>query len=512
MQSTAAPSSTIPVQLEIMETGRHPGQYGKFTHMSKNSSFLKKLLGYLDGADETVSLAPSEKLRLSGKRSRIPLSGSPIFEVEMGKQRLHLYPDLSVDKRAQRTPHDFIAFDPKRYGSGISHCLRLSPGKTLAIDRHAEHQAYAFSSPRDAFRRHFSVHHEGDALVFRDPVSELGTYVSLIDEEQDIFHVPSRRAANLQRVKDIFGGTIQVLPAEVALNTLKKVNRCLRDQTHCPKDSVGNPGGVLQLPSNLTPILVGDLHAQIDNLLKILSENNFLESMENGQAALILLGDAVHPEQDGELEDMHSSLLMMDLIFKLKLRFPEQVVYIVGNHDSFSHDVMKHGVPQGLLWEKHVTASRGEAYKEELELFYRQSPLVVVAQDFIACHAGPARRKISLETLINVRQFPDMVHDITWNRIRSPRFPAGYARSDVRRFRKGLGVESDIPLIVGHHPFSKEGTLWLNAGHIDHHHIIISARPDCIGLMTRIDGDLIPEFYPTEPLTAWLNEQTPSSQ
>ena len=479
--------------------------------MTKNSSFWKNLLGYLGAADETVTLAPSQKLRLSGKRTRIPLSGFPIFEVEMGEQRLHIVPDLSVDKRKQKTPCDFILFDPQRYCAGISHCLRLSPGETLAIDRNAEYQDYVFCSPRDAFRRHFSVLHEGDALVFRDPVSELGTYLSLIDEEHDTLHVHSRRAAALKRVRDIFGGAIQALPPEEALDTLRKVNHCLRNQSHCPKDSVGNPGGVLQLPPRLTPILVGDLHAQLDNLLKILSENNCLESLEKGQAALILLGDAVHPEQDGELEDMHSSLLMMDLIFKLNLRFPEQVFYIVGNHDSFSHDVMKHGVPQGLLWEKHVAASRGEEYKAELELFYRQSPLVVVSQDFLACHAGPARSKISLQTLVNVRQFPDILHDITWNRIRSPRFPAGYARSDVRRFRKGLGAESDTPFIVGHHPYSREGTLWLNAGHIDHHHIIISARPDRIGLMTRIDGDLVPEIYPTEALTAWLNEQTPTT-
>ena len=479
--------------------------------MTKNSSFWKNLLGYLGAADETVTLAPSQKLRLSGKRTRIPLSGFPIFEVEMGEQRLHIVPDLSVDKRKQKTPCDFILFDPQRYCAGISHCLRLSPGETLSIDRNAEYQDYVFSSPRDAFRRHFSVLHEGDALVFRDPVSELGTYLSLIDEEHDTLHVHSRRAAALKRVRDIFGGAIQALPPEEALDTLRKVNHCLRNQSHCPKDSVGNPGGVLQLPPRLTPILVGDLHAQLDNLLKILSENNCLESLEKGQAALILLGDAVHPEQDGELEDMHSSLLMMDLIFKLNLRFPEQVFYIVGNHDSFSHDVMKHGVPQGLLWEKHVAASRGEEYKAELELFYRQSPLVVVSQDFLACHAGPARSKISLQTLVNVRQFPDILHDITWNRIRSPRFPAGYARSDVRRFRKGLGAESDTPFIVGHHPYSREGTLWLNAGHIDHHHIIISARPDRIGLMTRIDGDLVPEIYPTEALTAWLNEQTPTT-
>jgi len=479
--------------------------------MAKKLSFWKNLRGYLGAADETVILAPSEKLRLSGKGTRIPLSGFPIFEVEMGKQRLHVYPDLSVDKQAQRTPCDFILFDPQRYCGGISHFLRLSPGETLAIDRNSENQEYVFSSPRDAFRRHFSVIHEGDALVFRDPVSELGTYLSLIDEEQDTFRLSSRRVAALKRVIEIFGGVIQPLPPEQALATLREVNRCLRDQSQCRKDSVGNPGGVLELPPHLIPILVGDLHAQIDNLLKILSENAYLESLENGEAALIILGDAVHPEQDGELEDMDSSLLMMDLIFKLKLRFPEQVFYIVGNHDSFSHDVMKHGVPQGLLWDKHVTASRGEEYRIELELFYRQSPLVVVSQDFIACHAGPARSRISLETLVNVRQYPGILHEITWSRIRTRRFPAGYTRGDVRRFRKGLGAESDKPFFVGHHPYSKDGTVWLNAGHIDHHHIIISARPDCIGMFTRIDGILIPEVYPTESLTAWLNEQTAST-
>jgi hypothetical protein len=58
--------------------------------MTEKLSFWKNLLGYLGAADETVMLEPSRKLRLSGKRSRIPLSGSPIFEVELGKQRLHL--------------------------------------------------------------------------------------------------------------------------------------------------------------------------------------------------------------------------------------------------------------------------------------------------------------------------------------------------------------------------------------------------------------------------------------
>jgi hypothetical protein len=191
-------------------------------------SFWKKLHGYLGSADETVILEPSQKIRLSGKRTRIPLSGFPIFEVEMGKQRLYVYPDLSIDERARRNPCDFILFDPQRYGSGISHFLRLRPGKTLVIDRNTEYQAHAFSSPRDAFRRHFSVVHEGDALVFRDPVSELGTYLSRIFEEQDVFHIPDRRAGALKRVSAIFGGPIEALPPAEALDTLRQVNRCLK--------------------------------------------------------------------------------------------------------------------------------------------------------------------------------------------------------------------------------------------------------------------------------------------
>ena len=262
-----------------------------------------------------------------------------------------------------------------------------------------------------------------------------------------------------------------------------------------------------ELPDNVTPILVGDLHARVDNLLTILSENAFLDSLEKGTAALIILGDAVHPEEPGRLEEMDSSLLMMDLIFRLKLRFPDQVHYLIGNHDSFLHEIMKQGVPQGLLWEKHVASSRGEAYKTELELFYQLSPLLVLAKEFIACHAGPARRKISRQILVDVHQFPDIVHDMTWNRIRTTAFPAGYTRSDVRQFRKGLEVGSDIPFIVGHHPCSMDETLWLNVGQINQHHVVVSSRSDHIGIFTRIDGKMVPQIYPAEPLTTWLNEQ-----
>ena len=427
----------------------------------------------------------------------------------MGMQTLILSPAPGIVEGDNDSPCDFILYDPERYTNGIAHFLRLSPGSTLEIDSKVEYQEQVFSSPRDAFRRQFSVSHTGDCLVFRDPISELGTYVSLVSDAQDIPGSSVRRRSALKTVMGIFGGPLKPLAPPEATTILKRVNALLMNEAgHC-KDSLGNPGGILELPDTVTPVLVGDLHARIDNLLTILSENAVLGGLENGTAALVILGDAVHPEEPGSLDKMDSSLLIMDLIFSLKLSFPDNVFYIVGNHDSFHHEIMKRGVPQGLLWDKHVVATRGEDYKTELELFYRQSPLLVMAKDFIACHAGPPRRKISRQTLIDVHQFPDIVHDMTWNRVRTAAFPSGYTRGDVRQFRKGLEIDKDTPFIVGHHPCTADETLWLNVGQITQHHVVISSRTNRVGIFCDVDGKMVPQIIPVEPLATWLNEQSP---
>ncbi|MGI9287717.1 MAG: metallophosphoesterase family protein [Pseudomonadales bacterium] len=474
----------------------------------KKQSIWKNIRSYFQPDCETIVPQKLQKLRLTGKEVRVPIDGFPVFEIQLGKQIVHLQPDPGLRTNGGNLPYDFILFDPQRYANGIAHLQRLAPGTTLSIDSDVEHQQYVFSLPREAFRRHFSVSHEGDALVFRDPISELGTYVSLIGSEPQESRPINRRVRALLQVKEIFGGALETLSPAAANATLMQVNQLLAKDAWRQLDGFGNPGGVVELPEQLTPIVLGDLHAEVDNLLKILSENTFMECLQQGKAALILLGDAVHPERPESAASMDSSLLMMDLIFKLKLRFPKQVFYIIGNHDSFSHDLMKLGVPQGLLWEKHVTQTRGEEYRAALELFYRQSPLAVVSRDFIACHAGPVRAKCSLQTLINIRQFPDMIHEITWNRTRSSRFPTGYTGSDVRRFRKSLQVEHNTPFIVGHYPRPGGGTLWSNVDNIQQHHVVMSCRPDCIGLFTRVDGKMVPQTYPTEALTEWLNGQT----
>jgi hypothetical protein len=467
--------------------------------MKSKRSFLKNLSKRFGEGYELVAPGSSERLRLSGKGLRVESRETP-FIIEMGKQTLHLCPDRPADSRNRTPPYDYVLFDPELYYSGISQSLRLKPGESLSIDHRQEHHKVVFSKPKHAFRRHLQISHKGDALVFRDPISELGTYLSFFPDEDEGLRYELRRAGRLRQIREIYGGPLVQLEPDEALETLKAVNHLLKEDPYREKDSLGNAGSVVDLPAWITPVIVGDLHAQVDNLLKILTENAFLESIDQGDAALVLLGDAVHLEADEKLADMDSSVLIMDLILKLKLAYPKQVFFVMGNHDSFSPDVMKGGVPQSVLWEKRLAELRGKEYCEELAFFYRQSPLVVLSEDFIACHAGPPCSNVSIEKLIEARQFPELVHELTWNRIKTRGWPLGYRKGDVRRFRKSLGLDDSIPFIVAHYPQSRGGTLWLNVDGIPNHHILFSARSDRVALFTRVRGELTPQMYPSEPL------------
>jgi len=475
--------------------------------MDQQSSLLSRLTNWLQPRDEYANLVPGKRLRLSGVGLRIPYTGEPL-EIELGKQLLRIYPDYKMDPEQRDDLPDLLVFDPTRYLNGIGHYMRICPGKRLSISRHTPFQSALFSHPREAFRRHLQINYDGEELVFRDSISELGTYLYLIDGEPAPNLVLTSREKALKRLIDIYGGPIQELPKEEAMETLIRVNQLLKDEPYRRQDIEGNPGGLIEFPEHLTPILIGDLHAVVDNLVQIFSVNGFQEELENGRAVLLFLGDMIHREQDELMESMDSSLLIMDLFMKLKLCYPEQVFLLVGNHDSFSHDVMKFGVPQSLLWERYVVKQRGVPFRDALESFYNQCAYVAISDDFVACHAGPPSGTTSREQLINIRHLPELAHELTWTRVKGPRYLVGYTRGEVRRFRKSLELRDDLPFIVGHYPLGQYETIWLDISKIENHHILYSAHLDNIGVFTRIQGEMIPQIYPAEPLLVdWLNRQ-----
>jgi hypothetical protein len=443
---------------------------------------------------------------LKGEGIRIPSQGLPL-QICLGSNddKLHLFPERLLKSRPEESPSGFVLFNPAHYYSRISGFIRLERGKKLILGRSNPEQTAILSYSDKVNDRHLAVTYPGDALIFRDLHSDAGTTLSVLKAPEEIERPIRRRREKLYHLREIFGGPIQPLPLLEAQSDLEKINQIMAQEVHRPKNSQGQPGPLIRLPDEVTPILIGDLHAQIDNLMNILSENQFLESLENGSACLILLGDAVHSELADQMEIMTGSMLMMDFIFKLKARFPNQVFHIRGNHDSFASDVSKGGIPQGLLWEKYLVDERGARYKQEMERYYDQLPYVVLAKDFLACHASPPSRRVNLEMLINANEHQGLMEQLIHNRVKRSGYPGGYTSKDVKRFRKGLGLDPNFTFIVGHNPLNETETLWLNAGDIVNHHIVYSAHLHSIGVFTRIGDGMIPLSYSTEPLLEAIN-------
>ncbi len=468
--------------------------------------FFNQLKAVFSGLSQCKEVRIREEYKLRNDRIRVPFEGYPL-QLVLGEkgQKLHIYPERSLDGSNGGISPRFILFDPDRYYSRISGFMRLSEGDTLILGKHDERQEAIFNYPKGVARRHLAIVHDGDALIFKDLATESGTLISPLMGKKVIDHVLERRMENLREIRTIYGGPIEPLDHQQALATLEAVNELLEKEPCRPRDTRGRPGGVVSLPNKMIPIIVGDIHAQVDNLLTLLSQNEFLEAMGDGKAALVFLGDAVHSEVDGQMEDMDSSILMMDLILRLKLWFPQQVFYIRGNHDSFSPDIGKDGIPQGLLWEMALRRSRSEEYKKAMERFYELLPYVAVSDDYVACHAAPPKGNVGMDLLVNIDKYPGLVDELINNRLQRPNRPAGYTGGDVKRFRKALDLADDTEFFVGHTPMTRDDTLWLKIGGIENHHVIFSGNTPWIGVFTQIGKRMIPLRYHTEHLLPVIN-------
>ncbi|MEM7480538.1 MAG: metallophosphoesterase [Acidobacteriota bacterium] len=430
---------------------------------------------------------------LTGEQIRIPVSALPV-EIDLGFQALQVHQDHPLAPGTEWSP-DLLIFDPAEYRRGISGFTRLGSGQSTRIGQREASQRISLPLPSDV-RPWLEMSFEGDYLCLADLHSPKGCEVREAGEPVLL----ADRAHRLARLKEIFGGSFDRLEPKGALECLQAVNAQLESSPLRRANRDGEPGGLIELPDHLVPVLVGDLHAKLENLVKILTENRFLDELERKRAALVLLGDAVHREES-QLAEMGSSVVAMDLILRLMRALPGHVVYLLGNHDSFSHEVTKRGVEQGRLWRTHLHRTRGERYVEEMRRFYRLSPHVALSKDFIACHAGPPLGKVTRQAVVNIRHQPKLTHQLTWIRLRRPGKPTGYGKRDVVAFRRALGKKKSTAFIVSHNPLSDDATYWQNAGGIKGHHIVYSARSDRLAVFTRIDGMMVPLEYRVEPLT-----------
>ncbi|MBW2681945.1 MAG: serine/threonine protein phosphatase [Deltaproteobacteria bacterium] len=431
------------------------------------------------------------------------------FELILGSARLRFHPEIPLGVKKKSLKKNWIINTEEACSTKqISGFARIRLGETVIIGRGNQEYSNLFHFPKSVFKRHVSITNRKGDLVITPLDIDAKVKIVRIDNLDYRERMQSSRYHSLLRLRELFGGSIRILPGDDALQLLKKVNAVLLDNPNRPNNRHGRAGGLVELSGKTTTIIIGDLHAQVDNLLKILTENCLFDCLRLKTATLIILGDAVHSEEANEMENFDGSILMMDLLFQLKLQFPSNFYYIRGNHDSFSPTVSKSGIPQGALLKQELLELRGYEYVNEMEKFYSSLPLVVISKHFFSCHAGPPRKKITKKDLINIEDNPNLADELITTRLQRPHYLKGYSKGDVKKFRKSLNLPKKIALIVGHTPLDPFGSVWKNVGTIKNHHIIYSAHTEGPSLFIELDNNLIPVSFPAEPLTKLINKLT----
>jgi len=462
----------------------------------------QQLFGFGNSSWFTIT---NDVQRISGV-NRIAHDGRT-FEMLLGDQRLCFHPEIPLGVKRKSMQKNWIINTPQAC-STISPAgfVRIKVGETVIIGRsNKEYDDILHFSDKVAKRHVTITNTRGDLTI--TPIDEVvGVKLVRFDDLDYRERVASNRYKSFLFLRQLYGGPIEILPKNTALDQIKRVNRLMEHEPMRPLTRDQKPGGIVNLQQRAMPIIVGDLHAEVDNLLKILSENCLLGCLRSKSVTLVLLGDAVHSENLDEMEDMDSSILMMDLIFALKLHFPENFFYIRGNHDSFSPDISKNGISQGVLMRERLTQLRGAEYVTEMENYYTSLPYIVTSPYFYATHAGPPRSEVTIEDLVHIGENESLAQEVTRTRLQRANYPGGYNKSDIKRFRKTLGLTKGIPFVAGHTPLDPFGSVWKNVGAIKNHHIIYSAHQQGPAIFQQIKDELIPLSYPAEPLTQLIND------
>jgi len=441
--------------------------------------------------------------------SRVAHDGKT-FEMLIGDQRFYFAPEIPLGvKWASLRKHWRISAPYVCDSSEPLGFVRIQDGETVIMGRANKIFRHILQFDSSIADRHVGITNQRGDLTFTPLAHEQPVQLVRSDDMDYRERVKLERENAFYSIRQIFGGQIKQKSATEALQLLHNTIDCMTRDPAREVARSGQGGGIIRLDNDTIPVIVGDLHGQVDNLLKILSENCMLRHLDRKAVTMVLLGDALHSEIAGEMEKMDSSILMIDLICALKLRFPENFHYIAGNHDSFSETISKNGISQGLLLKEELLDRRGSDYVNAMETFFSSLPYIVHAENFFACHAAPPISTVTYNDLVNITQHPSLIREITRNRLQRPNYPGGYNKKDIARFRKTLGCAKKTPFIVGHTPIDPFGSAWKNVDGIKNHHIIYSALQDGPAVLQYIRGRFIPLHYPAEPLTKLINDLKP---
>ena len=238
-------------------------------------------------------------------------------------------------------------------------------------------------------------------------------------------------------------------------------------------------GNVVHLPAEGNLIITGDIHGHLRNFERIVA----FADLPNNPDRHIILQEIIH----GGPEDSQGGCLSYKLLFeaiRYKLKFPDQVHMIMGNHDTAfinNSEVMKDGKEMNRAMRQAIEREFKQA-SDDVELAIRQflfsQPLAIRCNNRIwISHSLPSDRAIDkFEPKILERQLkindvvrPGSAYLLTWGRKHSQAI-----------LDKLAGMFDIDFFILGHQPQEKG---WNQAGN----NLIIIASNHNHGCLLSID-------------------------
>lgn len=286
--------------------------------------------------------------------------------------------------------------------------------------------------------------------------------------------------------------------------SVKEINDAIRivnGSRYRARNNLGMPGGLIDLTKIGKPvILIGDLHGSFENLDAIMEQDGNRDKIREGKLFCIIVGDGMHNDQTGEMLEMQTSLDVLERLVELFCDLKDNLVYIRGNHDSFDERIAKSGIRQGYEFKKFLIEKRGEEYVEAVDTLFEALPYFILGEGYVVTHAGPVRRGATREEIINIHENPDLVRQLTWNRVHEFRGNPNlkeYDGGDIRQMLSKLNLPEDSYFIVGHNPLWKNGNttgIWQDVTGIKKHIIIITNRQTHGPYLYIADGNVTEKF------------------
>ncbi len=235
-----------------------------------------------------------------------------------------------------------------------------------------------------------------------------------------------------------------MIDANKVLNTIEKAILAF-------KNTLGRSGRVVRIANASDVIVVGDLHGRVDHLKKAYQ----LADLKANPNRILIVQELIHgttTHSDGS----DNSHLVLDMVALLKCQFPNQIHYILGNHELSqvtNRKISKNNLDLNQSFDLGIAHAYPLAV-DKIIAAYKQLISVIPAMIFLpnqVCisHSLPDRTKLEDFDVKRLEVLPEQEIDL---------IPGGNVHSLV--WGRDTSLENATAFL------NKVGAQWLVTGHI----------------------------------------------